>query len=135
MKPTLEKRLREELRPGETLAWSGAPKPSAVAAQGIVPGLIGLAWVGAGAGLYDVYLTHAGSFVLEWIAIGLGLVGVVMVSAPLRLGWRASRTAYALTASRAIVVELEGKGAVITSFGRAALGTIRRHENADGSGG
>src|SRR5438270_760033 len=65
MKPTLEKRLREELRPGETLAWSGAPKPSAVAAQGILPGLIGLAWVGAGAGLYDVYLTHAGSFVLE----------------------------------------------------------------------
>jgi hypothetical protein len=132
--PSLEARLKAELRPGEALAWSGVPSRGAFARAGVMPGMLGLAWIAAGIALYDVYLTHAGSDVLEWIGIVLGLAGLAMVSTPLRLWLRAGRIAYGLTDRRAVVLELAGAGAVVASFPLARIAAVVRREEADGSG-
>jgi hypothetical protein len=143
--------VESELRDGEGLVWVGQPRPDLYAkASGclVVFGIfftgfaalcllvtfgIGFLLVGAGGGGLEI----AGIPFLVFGLFGVPflLVGVALLTAPIWNRRWARRVCYLLTDQRAITWEPTLLGGVtVRSFSRDWLGSITRHENADGSG-
>lgn len=128
--------LQRELDDDERLLWSGQPLPAQLARAQVPLLLFGVPWT-AFAVFWVVGATQAaGSFGL--FGVPFVLVGAFMLSAPLRAYRGASKTIYALTNRRALVIAPSTQA---FSTGRLDVvsyvpdaDTMSRSTNSDGSG-
>ena len=149
--PDVQRRVQDELQPGERLVWAEQPDPRAFARGAWVISLFGIPFTGfavfwicmAGGMLWfgnrspvqeGGWMTLLGCLPL-WgvpvLAIGLGMIG-----APLWMRRAARRTVYALTDRRAIVWRARPvrREIEVRSFQPAELGELTRVERDDGTG-
>lgn len=148
--PELDARVREELRDGERLLWVGQPDPRRMGRAGWGAVLFAIPWTAFA--LLWTGLAAAGL----WFGAGLNpgqgapavfrvcfplwgipfiLVGIVMLTSPLRLRRAARRTCYALTDQRAIIRQAQPFGGVeVRSYGPDQLTKLVRTEYPDGTG-
>lgn len=133
--------IKDELHRDEAVRWSGEPVP-AFFSPGVLPRfLFAIPWTAfAVFWTTSAYAaTHAaeapGFDVFPLFGIPFVLIGLGMLSAPLRNRMKLARTAYAVTDRRLLVVayDLFGKRSV-RSFERTDLASVRREEGADGTG-
>jgi len=147
----LDTRVRSELRDGESLVWTGQPKPSRFMRSAIPIVLFGIPWTafalfwmagasgmlfggaGDGGGVpggFDAFFTCFPLFGVPFVLIGFG-----MLSSPFWLYRRALRTCYALTDVRAIILTPGWAGGTeVRSFKGSDFGKMARRDYADGSG-
>lgn len=139
----LQDLIKRELERGERIQWSGQPKPSFITGESIGSFLFGIPWtafavfwVGMAylgvseadeAGLFNLFPLFGVPFIL----IGLG-----MLSSPIRTYLKLRKTIYALTTKRLILIEPSWRANIIRSYSFVELQTseIYREERADGSG-
>jgi hypothetical protein len=141
----LAMRLRAEMRPDETLVWTGRPIP-AVAARGawifslvggvmLVP-MVVMAVVFCGITLAITLLTKNicfALFLLPFFAVLLVIVGMIAV-VPFWVRYRAGHTVYALTDRRALIWQKGPFAFHVRSFAREQLLEFQRNERPDGTG-
>ena len=138
-------RLRAELRPGETLVWTGRPIP-AVAARGawifsIVGGvmlipMVVMAVVFGGIFLAVALLAKSACFLLfllPFFGVLMIIVGIVALM-PFLARRQAGNTVYALTDRRAIIWQKGPFAFHVRSFAREQLQEFQRSERPDGTG-
>lgn len=134
-------RLRQELRPGETLRWSGQPDRMRFALQrswmSVLGGLFLLGMVGFAISLAPILEMDKAPEVI-WYISGIMLVIIVMfciglLLRPVKAYIEAGRTLYAVTEKRLLVMDA-GRGMQVTSFFKGALLNVQAKERQDGSG-
>lgn len=91
-----------------------------------------LSWIAAASGFKVPDFTE-GFDLFPLFGIPFVLIGVWMLCSPWLMLYRAKRTAYVLTTSRAIIFE-GGLSTTIRSFAPARLNDLQRKQRADGSG-
>ena len=139
----LQDLVKRELERGEHIQWSGQPKPSFLNAESLGSFLFGIPWTAFA--VFWVAMAYVGVsetddvgvfnlfplFGVPFILIGLG-----MLSSPLRIYLKLRKTVYALTNQRLILIEPSWRANVIRNYSFAELQaiTIYREERADGSG-
>lgn len=131
--------IDDQLRPGETVKWTGTPDPGAFAK---IPRLWAQTVFGSGYALFALtFIGEAAASVGGGIGLAFLLVplmffaiGVYMASVMLRLGWRAVRTIYAITDQRVLIVEQKNDGAVTSTIAPAEISQVMVRRSADGSG-
>jgi hypothetical protein len=133
--------VEDEMRSEEAVQWVGRPIPGLLARQAWPIVLFAIPWTAfaifwiAGASgwvLPDIREGQSGFFPL--FGLPFVLIGLVMLSSPLRLRWKAGRIAYVLTERRAIIVERGLWSTKVRSFAPAALGDLERKQRPDGAG-
>lgn len=135
----LQQRLRAELKPGESIAWTGQPNPDRYMKSGFkswfffIPWTaFSLFWIAGASGFQIPKFDSAWSlfplFGLPFLFIGLG-----GLSAPLWLRRKAHSTIYAITNHRAISIE-GTKSITVKSYLLADIADIERTEHQDGTG-
>jgi hypothetical protein len=142
----IPEKLRElvnaELRDGETIQWIDMPIPYYFTVGSAITFGIGIYFI--------LWSLAATSFVLsslirdipghavpkEFILIGviILLIGLYLLSAPLRVRKRTQRTVYVLTNHRAIIVQETSSALDVTSYYPANLWHLSRKQKADGTG-
>ena len=149
--PDVQRRVQDELQPGERLVWAEQPNPRvfargawALSVVGIPFTLFSITWLTVAAkGMWFGSRSpmHEGGFsallgcVPLW-GLPFLLVGVGMLSAPIWMRRAARRSVYAVTDRRAIIWRAKAFGDEIEvrSFRPSELGELTRVERADGSG-
>jgi hypothetical protein len=142
--------LREELRPGETIAWAGEPALAWFTRDSVPPFALGLVfsgfslfWIAMAAtamgSAADAGQPHAGALLFRWGFPAFGLpflaIGVGMLAAPLRLRVRARRSVFATTNERALIIEHNLRNVrEVRCIETRAIGAIVKRAKADGSG-
>jgi hypothetical protein len=138
--PEIQQQLQGEMRAGEKQIWAAQPLPGLYRLQSIGFFIFGLPWtafaifwVVSAAGITSHGLSGFGFFPL--FGVPFVLIGFAMLSSPFWLGKIASRTVYAITNQRAIVMTAKAFGGLtIQSFEPQRLTSITRNQRADGSG-
>ncbi|MFH1497660.1 MAG: hypothetical protein ABII82_07515 [Verrucomicrobiota bacterium] len=137
----LQTLVEAELRPAERPLWTGTPRPWRMARQCLPVVLFAIPWTAfsvfwiAGASGFKMpdFSSPAGFFPL--FGLPFLLIGAGMLASPWLAMRKARRTAYVLTAERAIIFEATLWGGInIRSFGPDQLTDLRRVQSADGSG-
>lgn len=140
--PDIQARIRAELRPGETVTWSGQPDPARLMRAGFLAWLFfvpwtafALFWTAGAAGFKFPDFSTASTFQLLFPLWGLPFVaiGIGGMSAPWLAQRKALNTIYVITNQRALSIE-GGKSVTVRSYLAADLGVIERTERPDGSG-
>jgi hypothetical protein len=127
----LRERIKEELTKGEKLVWIGQPDPKLVFLKN--------AAVCAGAALILLFLTVIairGMATAKKVEFGhvimllIGVIGLVAaIATPFFQRWKATKSCYAVTSRRAIVIDRNIIGAAImTNYNPADLAGMRRRE-------
>jgi hypothetical protein len=127
----LRERVREELTKGERIVWLGRPDPKLVLLKNLALSSIAVL----------VLLVMTGSGVRRMAAgprdrnggaalAGIGLLGcAVAVAVPFFQRWKATKSCYALTSRRAIVLDRNAIGIPqMTNYNPADLAGMRRRE-------
>jgi hypothetical protein len=130
-----------QLDGGERLLWSGVPRPGRSARLALPLGLFGIPFAGFAAfWTWSAYraVSHGSAaggpgalfplFGLPFLLIGAG-----MLTAPLGVWLAATRTVYAVTERRAMIIERMGATSV-QSWRYEDMDELQRVERADGSG-
>lgn len=128
-----------ELEPAEQLIWAEQPIPRLYARGYLLAFLFGIPWtVGSLYMIYEVVLEgRALHTVASLLAIGILflLVGCMLMFSPFWMMRRAKRTAYIITARRALIFNAGWFGGhTIRSFRAEQLQDIHRFQRADGAG-
>lgn len=121
--------VEDELDSGERLLWIGQPRPGRIALRGVAHAVMGASAVVGG-----VYM--AATATSSGFAWGMGLfilIGVGLLFAPLRMWWKGTRTVYAVTDRRALILE-GGFSQKLRTYGPEELSSLECHRKADGSG-
>lgn len=129
----LDAMVRDELADGEKLAWVGRPRAGRMilasvpmAIFGVFFGGFAVFWIAGASRVGGAF----GLFGLPFVAVGLALV-----ASPIWAGWKASRTCYAVTNRRAVILEPGGwDGLRVRSYRPEDLGAMARNQRGDGSG-
>ena len=132
--PELERRVADELAPGERLVWTGQPRPDlamrpagCLVPFGIVFAVFAVFWMVGATVVTGGFLAPCG---LPFLGVGIALI-----ASPAWLRRQARNTVYALTDRRALVWEPGWFGSVtVRSYTAAGLGHMSRSERADGGG-
>jgi hypothetical protein len=137
----LAARVDAELAKGERIAWIGRPIPWLPARSSLPMALFGipftafaLFWTAAAGGFAFRHGPGPPSFFpmfgLIFVVVGLGLL-----LSPLWAFRKATRTIYAITDQRALIIEPDLWGhAIVQSFEPRQLAYLERHQRGDGSG-
>ncbi len=135
----LQKRLRSELKPGESLVWTAQPNPDRYMKSGFKNWLFFIPWTAfsvfwiAGASGFQIPQFNSGAslfplFGLPFLFIGLGGLG-----SPLWMRYKARTIIYAVTDQRALTIE--GKKSIkVKSYLASDIVNMERTEHPDGSG-
>jgi hypothetical protein len=135
----LSRRLRAELRPGESITWAAQPNPSRHMKSGFklwyffIPWTaFALFWIVAASGFrlprFDEGWSFFPLFGFPFLLIGLG-----GLSAPIWLRRKAHSIVYALTNQRAITIE-GSKSITVKYYMASDIVGVERTEHQDGSG-
>ena len=124
-----------ELRPGETLLWSGSPRRGLMLVPGdlaMIP--FSLMW-GGFAFFWEAMVVRVNApLVMRLWGVPFVLIGVYLIVGRFFFdAWRRGRTRYGVTNSRVLIVE-NAFGKRVTSLDRRTLGETTLAENSDGSG-
>ena len=139
----LETTLRDELRAGERLLWSGQPRPLRLARAKIPVAVFGLFFGGfaafwmAGASGFKIPDFNAIGFETIFPLFGLPFLfaGLGMITGPIRAAKKAANTVYAITSKRALIIAPKTFGGMeIRVFEPEMLEDIRRVQFSDGKG-
>ncbi|MBK8457120.1 MAG: hypothetical protein IPL47_08455 [Phyllobacteriaceae bacterium] len=132
--------MQREMAPGEKLIWAGRPTNAGsfgrpLLAQAIfgIPFLaFALFWTGMAATMTNASPDTPWFFRYVFPAFGIPfiVVGISLVSGPLRARWRARRVVYGLTDRRLIIREDD----YVQSFAFDQIQMIKRRDNRDGTG-
>ncbi len=140
--PELERQINNELDSEETILWTGQPLPRLFARQGIGPMLFGIPftafavfwmWGASGFG----HPTHMpGPFVLfPLFGLPFLLTGLGVLLSPLWQWRRATRTGYAVTKKRVLILERGWTGSTtVRNLVPEQIGDRARTQRADGTG-
>lgn len=137
--PHLQKRLRAELKPGESITWTGQPNPNRYMKSGFklwfffIPWTaFSLFWIAGASGFQMPEFENGWSlfplFGLPFLFIGLGGLG-----SPFWLRRKARSMIYAITNQRAITID-GAKSITVKSYLAPDIADIERIEHRDGSG-
>ncbi|PQV64024.1 hypothetical protein B1R32_10749 [Abditibacterium utsteinense] len=133
-----DSRVQSELDAGETLLWSGAPSPTSAASRGIVPSIVGVFMTG-----FALFWMSGAYWVTSQAPRGFGppgaslfpLFGLIFVFAGLALvltpffnSAKATRTIYAVTDRRLLIIEGEN----VQSFLPADIERLQRRGESSG---
>ncbi len=135
--PELEEAILRELDGSEKIAWAGRPMAGRLATAELPACFFALFFTAFAATWMTIAYFAGGGFITGFglIFVAAGLMGV---TAPIRAWYRGSRTSYAVTDRRAIVLEPKiGLGHVsfrVQSYPPGGLHEIYRNERGDGSG-
>jgi hypothetical protein len=139
------------VEPGETILWTGAPRPSSVFVLALRTGLFGLIFTSFTL-LWIVSVAHGGKNnwdhgkAVEPFApynVGIALIagmwllppGLWLLTWPLRAWHKAKKTRYAVTDRRVLIVEPDWiRGVSVRRFRPSELRLMRLDERDDGSG-
>ncbi len=139
------------VEPGETIVWTGSPRPGSVFVLTLPAGLFGLLFTSL-ALLWIVSVAHGGKNnwdhgkVVEPFApynVGIALIagmwflppGLFFLTWPLRAWNKAKKTRYAVTDRRVLIVEPDWiRGVSVRRFRPSELHLMRLDERDDGSG-
>jgi hypothetical protein len=139
------------VEPGETIVWTGAPRPGSVFFLALPTGLFGLLFTSLVL-LWIVSVVHGGKNnwdhgkAVEPFAphnVGIALLagmwllppGLYLLTRPLRAWNKAKKTRYAVTDRRVLIVEPDWiRGVSVRRFSPAELRLMRLDERKDGSG-
>ena len=137
----MRNKLEMELRSGERMIWSAQPIPKSFqrGSWGLV--LFGIPWTAfsifwVGAASFGTWKVGNGWFSLfPLFGLPFVLIGIGMLTSPYWMRKKATRTLYAITDQRAIVLSQGFRGRMtIQSFAPTELQSTSREENNDGSG-
>lgn len=120
----------EILQPSEKLAWRGRPSPGRAMRLDILHFFIGLFWLTFSI-FWVVMASVAGAFAL--FGVPFVLIGIWLVSTPIRNLLRAGRTYYAITNRRVLIVTA-GSRIKVRSLGAHDIGDNERSDRGDGTG-
>ena len=127
--------LSEQLEGDEYLLWTSMPLPRQAATQKIYIALAGvLCCVAALHAWFFDKIFHPLGLVygqIGWLAVLV--LGILWLAAPLRAGWKAGRTMYAISNRRAFVIVL-GRKIFIQAFKTFRLGHVETLLNRSGCG-
>jgi hypothetical protein len=136
--PGVSEVVRGELNPGEKLLWCGAPELGPFIREATNWIAVPAAFPVAGFGLYWTWMP-----LREWLGYGSLLfflfgslvlsISVAMASAPLWSRRKATRTLYAVTDRRLMVIS-RTRGRTTASYHPQDLGVVERRDAADGVG-
>ena len=101
--------LASLLAPGEELLWHGRPRPYVFILRGLPNFAYGITW-----GVLGAYWYHGALMadfqgwwhIIPWLSLPFILAGFSFWFYPIRLGFRAERTWYAITNRRVFIAEL-----------------------------
>ena len=139
----MQRMLDDEMRPGETLVWSGRRVGiRGLVLRGAFMGVFGLFFAGfAVFWMAMAFLiageVEGGSFGIFFPLFGLPflLIGTAVATSPYRMWRSAKRSFYAITNQRAITFEGAMFGAVtIKSYAAEDLSEMKRSQFSDGMG-
>jgi hypothetical protein len=137
--PHLQQRLRAELKPGESLVWSGQPDPGRYMRDGFKLWFFFIPWTAFSVfWIFGAMGFQMPKFESWWNAFPLFglpflLIGIGGLSAPLWLRRKARSMVYAVTSQRAITIE-GATSITVRSYLASDIGDLERVEHADGSG-
>jgi len=139
--PELRQIIGRELHPGETLQFSARARPGAVVLASLPMFLFAIPFTGfavfwmvmAGIGTMNVEQDMGPFRFFPLFGLPFLLVGLFMLSAPLRAFLGAGRTLYAITDQRALTLRT-GRSTRVISYYPRDIGNPTRTEKADGSG-
>jgi len=140
--PDLAALVDAEMGSGERVVWLGRPIPSRFARMSLGRVLFGipwtafaLFWIAGASGFKRPDFSRGFSlFALIW-GIPFVLIGLWMLSSPIWMLRKATRTAYVITDKRALVVEAHTwRGGTVRSLEPDCLTDLRRTQYRDGSG-
>jgi hypothetical protein len=129
-----------QLDPGEGLLWSGSPSPGRMALSAVPAMVFGIPFGGFAA--YWIFMAYQitskskgpdPSNFFPLFGIPFLLIGLGMLTAPLWAYLSASRTQYALTSKRALIVS-NYFTLIVRSFTYEEMGEVQRLERAGGEG-
>ncbi|MBK8455484.1 MAG: hypothetical protein WAQ53_01285 [Thiofilum sp.] len=139
----LQDLIKRELERGERIQWSDQPRPSFITSESLGSFLFGIPWTAFA--VFWVGMAYLG--VSEADEVGLFnlfplfgvpfiLIGLAMLSSPLRVYLKLRKTVYALTNKRLILIEPSWRANTIRSYYFVELqaSEIYREERTDGSG-
>jgi hypothetical protein len=127
----LRELIDREVQEGESVLWSGRPKPVWFTKFNWAILQFGILWTAFTVFWLTVKISKApDSF--GWAGAGLLLIGMGLLSSPYWNRRRLARTAYVITNRRAIIVERKRGGAKVKSVLRERLGNSFRREYPDG---
>lgn len=140
LSPNQRALIEGELQPGETIAWTGRPKPRAFTLQTIPLFLFAIPWTGFAIFWVAMALRatgkHGGSgpgLFFPLFGVPFVLVGIGMLSSPLWMKRLARRTIYLITDRRAIVFQ-RGFSVTTRSYSPEQLQSLTKRVRPDGSG-
>jgi hypothetical protein len=128
LNPGVERTAQSELKTGENLLWVGQPDPKHLALQGLPLALFGLAFTAASL----VFGFIGPGFYLPVIIFLL--TGLVMMSSPWWMYREGSKTVYAVTDKRLLIITGGGSPSV-QSFDDSRFGSIAKIEAVERSNG
>jgi hypothetical protein len=135
----LQDRILRELEPGESVSWSGMPKPVYFNAGTTAAFLFAIPWTAfalfwmAGAARFQIPQFNQGADLFPLFGIPFVLVGFGMLSAPLWHYRSTQHTVYVITDRRAITLD-GGWSITIRSYPPEKLNDVFRREHRDGTG-
>lgn len=132
---------QQELDSGEPLLWAGRGSPGRLAMKGIPATLFGIPftafsifwmYMAAGQRVPDVSGGRITDYFWLW-GLPFFAVGCGMLLVPLWLYWQGTRTVYAVTDRRALIITGE-RSRTVKSIGPADAARVERKEHGDGTG-
>lgn len=123
--------VQRELTQGERIAWMGCPSPNQLARHGSFERIFALFWLAFVA--FWTFVAAKSSPVFACFSIPFWLIGLFMLTQPLRARRNAARTVYVVTDRRAMWIT-GGKQQLARSFYLDAMGTTTSRVAEDGSG-
>jgi hypothetical protein len=130
--PELPRSLARELAAGERVLWAGRPAPLAMAMKSAVPFLFAIPWTAFSIDFMVRWSHHdVASYVFQGSFVA---VGVAMLCSPFYAYWSATRTVYAITVRRVLIVTDEGWTRRVQSFTKVDPTHLCRTEGRDGRG-
>ena len=135
----LQKRLQNELKPGETLVWVDQPIANRAARAGFVMWFFFIPWTGfsifftAGAAGFKAFDFGNANLYLVLFGLPFVLAGLAGLSTPIWLKRRAQSTVYAITNRRALSIE-GTKSITVKTYLGTHIANIEKVEHRDGSG-
>lgn len=141
MNPEADMIAQQELDSGERLLWAGRGSPGRLAIKGIAATLFGipftafsLFWMYMAAGQRVPDISGGRMTDYFWMfGVPFLLVGCGMLLLPLWLYWQGTRTVYAVTDRRALIIT-GGRSRTVKSLGPADTARVERKEHGDGTG-
>jgi hypothetical protein len=138
----LQEKVRRELEIDETIQWIDMPVPRFFTPFSIGAFLFAIPWTGfavfwtfgaAGFTIPDFSEGLSGVDIFPLFGLPFILIGIGLLTTPIRTYWRALKTVYVITDQRAITIQ-GGRTTVVRSFPPRDLQNIFRKEKRDGTG-